>query len=98
MWGWIGEGLVPGNGGNDPRADAFSLLDKLWRRSFIESNVAVLDEEDSLWFKLHDVMRDLAFYILENDSGTPPAKQLYLFKVVKIWKKSPKSGKRYPKL
>jgi len=25
-------------------------------------------------------MRDLAFYILENDSGTPPAKQLYLYR------------------
>ncbi len=98
LWGWIGVGLVPGNGADDPRADALSLLNKLWRRSFIESNVEVLDEEDSLWFKLHDVMRDLAFYILENDSGTPPAKQLYLFKVVKIWKKSPKSGKQYPKL
>jgi len=33
-----------------------------------------------LSFKLHDVMRDLAFYILENDSGTPPAKQLYLYR------------------
>jgi Leucine-rich repeat (LRR) protein len=77
LWGWIGEGLVPGNGGDDPRGDAFSLLNKLLRRSFIESNV---DEEDVLWFTLHDVMRDLAFYILENDSGTPPAKQLYLYR------------------
>jgi hypothetical protein len=74
---WIGEGLIPGNGGDGPRADAFSLLNKLWRRSFIESNVAVEDREHHLWFKLHDVMRDLAFYIL-NYSGTPPAKQLYL--------------------
>jgi hypothetical protein len=85
LWGWIGEGLIPGNGGDDPRADAFSLLNKLWRRSFIESNISFIesnieteDEEDYLWFKLHDVMRDLAFYILENDGGTPPAKQLYL--------------------
>jgi len=76
LWGWIGERLVPGNGGDDPRADAFSLLNKLLRRSFIEPNV---DEDDVLWFTLHDVMRDLAFYILENDSGTPPAKQLYLY-------------------
>jgi hypothetical protein len=28
---WIGKGLVPGNGGDHPRADAFSLLNKLWR-------------------------------------------------------------------
>jgi disease resistance protein RPS2 len=79
LWGWIGEGLIPGNGGDDPRADAFSLLDMLWRRSFIELNVEVEDEEDYIWFKLHDVMRDLAFYIL-NDSGTPPAKELYLYR------------------
>jgi len=31
LWGWIGEGLIPGNGGDHPRADAFSLLNKLWR-------------------------------------------------------------------
>ncbi|CAK9876702.1 unnamed protein product [Sphagnum jensenii] len=80
LWGWIGEVLIPGNGGDDPRADAFSLLNKLWRRSFIESNLGDGDiEVEELWFKLHDVMRDLAFYILEKDSGTPPAKQLYLY-------------------
>ncbi|CAN5962954.1 unnamed protein product, partial [Sphagnum jensenii] len=79
LWGWMGEGLIPGNGGDDPRADAFSLLNMLWRRSFIESNVEVEDMEDYLWFKLHDVIRDLAFYIL-NDSGTAPAKQLYVYR------------------
>jgi disease resistance protein RPS2 len=82
LWGWIGEGLIPGNGGDDPRADAFSLLSKLWRRSFIESNVANVEgehKEHIFWFKLHDVMRDLAFYIL-NDSGTTPAEQLYLYR------------------
>jgi len=31
LWHWIGEGLVPGNGGDDRRVDAFSLLNKLWR-------------------------------------------------------------------
>jgi len=86
LWHWIGEGLVPGNGRDDPRADAFSLLNKLRRRSFIESvkkrTYIVSEDDDStvLSFKLHDVMRDLAFYILENDSGTPPAKQLYLYR------------------
>jgi disease resistance protein RPS2 len=78
---WIGEGLVPGNDGDDPRADAFSLLNKLRRRSFIESNVEVPDENSIWFFKLHDVMRDLAFYILENDSGTPAAKQLCLYQL-----------------
>jgi len=78
LWHWIGEGLVPGNGGDDPKADAFSLLNKLRRRSFIESEGNV--DSKVLSFKLHDVMRDLAFYILENDRGTPPAKQLYLYR------------------
>jgi hypothetical protein len=80
LWGWIGEGLVSGYGGDDPRADAFSLLSMLSRRSFIESNVTVGDYKTIQQFKLHDVIRDLAFYILENDSGTPPAKQLYLYR------------------
>ncbi len=78
LWHWIGEGLVPGNGGDDPRADAFSLLNKLWKQSFIESEGEVdSDEGDLLRFNLHDVMRDLAFYIVEN--GKPPAKQHYLY-------------------
>ncbi len=99
LWAWIGEGLVPGNGGDDPRVDAFSLLNKLLRRSFMESNGEVSDEEGLLWFKVHDVMRDLAFYVLENDSGTPLAKQLLsLWRRSKFGKKSPKSGKQYPKL
>ncbi len=72
--------MVPGNGGDDARADAFPLLDKLWRRSFIESDAEVSCKDDSLAFKVHDVMRDLAFYILENESGTTPAKQLYLYR------------------
>ncbi|CAM6050431.1 unnamed protein product [Sphagnum compactum] len=52
LWYWIGEGLVPENGGDDPRADAFSLLNKLLRRSFIESvGVVDSDEGDLLRFK-----------------------------------------------
>ncbi|CAM6018613.1 unnamed protein product [Sphagnum balticum] len=81
LWGWIGEGLVPGNGGDDPRADAFSLLSTLLRRSFIERQERFdSDGWDLRSFKVHDVMRDLAFYILEKDCGTPPAKQLYLYR------------------
>jgi len=33
LWHWIREGLVPGNGGDDCRVDAFSLLNKLWKQS-----------------------------------------------------------------
>ncbi|CAM6028484.1 unnamed protein product [Sphagnum balticum] len=92
LWGWIGEGLIPRNGGDDPRADAFSLLNMLWRRSFIESNVEVQDIEDLIWVKLHDVMRDLAFYIL-NDSATPPAKKLYLYRAGQHLEKFPQEWK-----
>jgi hypothetical protein len=87
---WIGEGLVPAHDGDDPRADAFSLLNKLWERSFIESNEEISDEERFLWFKLHDVMRDLAFYILENDSGAPAAKQLYFYRAGQNLEEIPK--------
>ncbi len=37
LWHWIAERLVPENVGDDPIADASSLLNKLWKRSFIES-------------------------------------------------------------
>ncbi|KAH9569574.1 hypothetical protein CY35_03G140500, partial [Sphagnum magellanicum] len=55
---------LPAHDEDDPRADIFLLLKKLLSRSFIESNVKVLVEE----FKVHDVMRKLAFYILGKDS------------------------------
>jgi disease resistance protein RPS2 len=78
---WIAEKLVPAHDGNDPTADAFSLLKTLWERSFIESNEQFnADESYVLTFKIHDVMRDLAFYLLEKGSGTLPAKQLYFYR------------------
>ncbi|KAH9550487.1 hypothetical protein CY35_10G074800 [Sphagnum magellanicum] len=80
LWHWIGEGLVPAHDGDDPPADAFSLLKKLWEKSLIWSDDwFALAAEDFLVFKVHDVMRDLAFYILEKDCGTHPANQLYLY-------------------
>ncbi|CAK9879439.1 unnamed protein product, partial [Sphagnum jensenii] len=84
LYHWIGEGLVPAHDGDDPRADAFSLLNKLLERSFIESpgeiGPSLIPMDNLLRFKVHDVMRDLAFYILEKDCGTPPGKQLYFYR------------------
>jgi disease resistance protein RPS2 len=78
---WIGEGLVPAHDGDDATEEAFSLLKKLWERSFIETN-RQLHSERRYWldFKVHDVMRDLALYIVKKDFGTPPAKQLYFYR------------------
>jgi hypothetical protein len=90
LWVWIGEGLVPAHDGDDPRADAFSLLKKLLERSFIESDV-----EDFGCFKVVDVMRDFAFYILEN--GTPPAKQLYLYQAGQNLEEIPQEWKAISK-
>ncbi len=48
LWYWIGEGLVPGDVGDDPEFDAYDLLMKLRRRSLIESIIkfnAYLDDE-----------------------------------------------------
>ncbi|CAM6064915.1 unnamed protein product, partial [Sphagnum tenellum] len=68
---WVGEGWISGNGEDDPRADAFSLLKKLCQRSLIESiqleEKHVVSDEYFLAFKIHDVMRDVAFYILKKD-------------------------------
>jgi hypothetical protein len=88
---WIEEGFVPAHDRDDPTADAFSLLNKLWERSFIESHGEVgSDEGDLLRFKVHDVRRDLAFYILEKDYGTPPAKQLYFYRAGQSLEEIPK--------
>jgi disease resistance protein RPS2 len=85
LYYWIGEAWVPGDCADDPRLDAFSLLRKLWKRSLIESDQCYLLDEgnvlgEDLSFNIHDVMRDLAFHILGNDRGTPPARQLYFYR------------------
>jgi len=90
LWYWIGEGLVPARDGDDATAEAFSLLSKLCERSFIQSHGELDFPKNVLRFKLHDVMRDLAFYILEKDCGTPPAKQLYFYQAGQNLKKFPK--------
>lgn len=64
--------MVPRHCGDDLKADAFSLLKKLRMQSFIG-----LDDIDLSWFRVQDVMKDLVYYILENDSGTPLAKELF---------------------
>jgi hypothetical protein len=91
LWRWIGEGLVPANSGDDPAADAFFLLKRLEELSFIESHTEILEGGgDLLMFKVHDVMRDLAFYILEMDCGTPAAKQLYFYRAGQNLEEIPK--------
>jgi len=88
---WIGEGLVPLHDGDDPTADALSLLSMLWERSFIESDGEVdPNEKDFLSFRLHDVMKDLALYILEKYCGTPPAKQIYFYRAGQNLEEVPK--------
>jgi Leucine-rich repeat (LRR) protein len=91
LWRWIGEGLVPANSGDDPAADAFFLLKRLEELSFIESHTEILEGGgDLLMFKVHDVMRDLGFYILEMDCGTSPAKQLYFYRAGQNLEEIPK--------
>jgi hypothetical protein len=91
LWYWIGEGLVPAHDGDDAEADAFSLINKLWKRSFIERDGEVDSDGWQLKsFKVHDVMRDLAFYILEKDCGATPAKQLYFYRAGQNLKEVPK--------
>ncbi|KAH9558269.1 hypothetical protein CY35_07G129200 [Sphagnum magellanicum] len=98
LFHWTGEGLVPKHSGDDPRADAFSLLKKLWVRSFIESNGQLGSDQCYLLnFKVHDVMRDLAFYLLETDCGTPHAKQLYLYRAGQNLEEIPQEWKTISK-
>jgi hypothetical protein len=80
LFHWTAEGLVPEHCEDDPRSDALSILQDLWDQSFIQSNGQFGSNQYYLLnFKVHDVMRDLAFYLLEKDCGTPHAKQLYLY-------------------
>ncbi len=65
------------------------------QRSFIESNGAFdSDQSYLLDFKLHDVMRDLAFYLLEKDCGTLHAQQRYLYRAGQNLGKIPQELKR----
>ncbi len=73
---WEGEGLVPRDNIGEPSAEARSLLKALIRRSFIEVVKGALEESDCIC-KIHDVMRDLVFYISVH--GNKPLKeQLFL--------------------
>jgi len=95
LFHWSGEGLVPVHDGDDARAEAFSLLKQLRQRSFIESNGAFdSDQPYLLDFKLHDVMRDLAFYLLEKDWGTIHAQKRYLYRAGQNLGKIPQELKR----
>jgi hypothetical protein len=96
LWGWRGEGLVPANDAVDPRVDVFSLLSKLSSRSFIESDIKLEINDLLQQFKLHDVMRDLAFYILEKDCDIPPAKELYIYRAGRNLEEVPKECTTIP--
>ncbi|KAH8950324.1 hypothetical protein BDL97_10G079200, partial [Sphagnum fallax] len=61
-----------------------------WIGEGLSDDGLVLDEEDFLVFKVHDVMRDLAFYILEKDCGVPRAKQLYFYRADQNLEEFPK--------
>jgi Leucine-rich repeat (LRR) protein len=94
LFHWTAEKLVSVDDGDDPAADAFSLLKKLWQRSFIGSNGQFSSDKCyTLNFQVHDVMRDLALYILEKDCGTPPGKELYFYRAGQNWGEVPKDWK-----
>ncbi len=51
-----------------------------WMKSQSDEELDVEFDKDVFpQYKVHDVMRDLAFYILQIDGGTTPAKQLALY-------------------
>lgn len=76
LWYWIGEKLV-GSRGEDPTEDAYCLLGLLIGRSLIDLEDCFIFERN-FKFKVHDVLRDLALYILEHN--ILPHKRLCLFR------------------
>jgi disease resistance protein RPS2 len=73
---WVAEGLVPGEVGDDPEQDTFHVLGLLISRSLIELGCHT---ENKLCCKIHRVLRDLAFHIIQSHDADEK-KQLALYR------------------
>jgi ElaB/YqjD/DUF883 family membrane-anchored ribosome-binding protein len=73
---WVAEGLVPGEVGDDPEQDTYHVLGLLIGRSLIELGS---DVENKLRCKIHRVLRDLAFHIIQSHDADEK-KQLALYR------------------
>jgi hypothetical protein len=73
---WVAEGLVPGEVGDDPEQDTYHVLGLLIGRSLIELES---DTENKLCCKIHRVLRDLAFHIIQSHDADEK-KQLALYR------------------
>jgi ElaB/YqjD/DUF883 family membrane-anchored ribosome-binding protein len=73
---WVAEGLVPGEVGDDPEQDTYHVLGLLIGRSLIELGS---DIENKLCCKIHRVLRDLAFHIIQSHDADEK-KQLALYR------------------
>jgi ElaB/YqjD/DUF883 family membrane-anchored ribosome-binding protein len=73
---WVAEGLVPGEVGDDPEQDTYHVLGLLIGRSLIELGS---DIENKLCCKIHRVLRDLAFHIIQSHD-VDEKKQLALYR------------------
>ncbi|KAH8956553.1 hypothetical protein BDL97_07G045100 [Sphagnum fallax] len=73
---WVAEGLVPGEVGDDPEQDTYHVLGLLIGRSLIELES---DSENKLCCKIHHVLRDLAFHIIQSHDADEK-KQLALYR------------------
>ncbi|KAH8956560.1 hypothetical protein BDL97_07G045700 [Sphagnum fallax] len=73
---WVAEGLVPGDFRDDPEQDTYYVLGLLIGRSLIELGS---DIENKLCCKIHRVLRDLAFHIIQSHD-VDEQKQLALYR------------------
>jgi len=73
---WVAEGLVPGDFRDDPEGDTYHVLGLLIGRSLIELES---DTENKLCCKIHRVLRDLAFHIIQSHDADEK-KQLALYR------------------
>jgi hypothetical protein len=73
---WVAEGLVPGDSRDDPEGDTYHVLGVLIGRSLIELES---DTENKLCCKIHRVLRDLAFHIIQSYDADEK-KQLALYR------------------
>jgi disease resistance protein RPS2 len=73
---WVAEGLVPGEFRDDPERETYHVLGLLIGRSLIELES---DTENKLCCKIHRVLRDLAFHIIQSHDADEK-KQLALYR------------------
>ncbi|XP_024538933.1 probable disease resistance protein At4g27220 isoform X2 [Selaginella moellendorffii] len=77
---WIGDGLIGYKDDEDPQVEAYYILGQLIGRSLVDLEVGWTYSQNTKFLscKIHDVLRDMAIYILENQKKATEYACLFL--------------------